>query len=94
MKRVLFLALFLGACSSLNTPHANLERGEIIGETAFATAVDTLNMAAAQGKITGATRDSLSLKAWHDLQNFRRLYNTGQVTTDALKLLQNDGKVS
>lgn len=77
MKRlILILSLVsLGACSTtLNTPHANLERAETLAENAYVQAVPF--MTPAQQKV-----------AFADLQQVRTAYNAGQDLTVAVQTL-------
>lgn len=76
-KLILILALAsLGGCVTpvLNTPHANLERAEILAEQAYVQAVPF--MTPAQQKV-----------AFADLQQVRVLYNSGQDLTVAVQTL-------
>lgn len=94
MKRLALLAtvLALAGCgtTSLNTPHAVLERSEIDGETAYQATVDALAAAVSSGKMTPATQQADQLKAWNDLQAFRAAYNAGQDLTAVLATLNGD----
>jgi hypothetical protein len=77
MKRmilILSLANLAGCASTLNTPHANLERVETFAENAYVQAVPF--MTPAQQKI-----------AWADLQQVRALYKSGQDLTLAVQTL-------
>ena len=84
-------ALVLTGCAStLKTPHAVLERGEISGELAYQAVVDALDSALLAGKLSQAKHDEEWRAAWADLSAFRTLYNAGQDVTGALDTLRND----
>jgi hypothetical protein len=58
----------LGACATgggVNTPHANLERAEILAEDAYVNAVPLMSPAQQRS-------------AWVDLQKIRQAYDAGQ----------------
>jgi hypothetical protein len=82
MSRLLVAAALcaaLGACATpggVNTPHANLERAENTAELAYQ----------ACASVASCDKD----KAWADLMEVRKLYNTGQDISAAVAVVQAD----
>lgn len=74
LATILVLASLAGCVTTLNTPHANLERAETLAEQAYVQAVPF--MTPEQQKV-----------AWADLQQVRALYNSGQDLTVAIQTL-------
>ena len=91
----LVFALALAGCAgTLNTPHAVLEKAEVMGEAAYVETVNNLNSAAVAGRLSATDHDFLWGQAWTHLQNMRRLYNAGQSVTLAVQQLQVDAAAS
>ena len=87
--------LTLAACgSTLNTPHAFLERREIDGETLYVATVSALNAAVVAGKLSQADMEASQRRVWADLSAFRTAYNAGQDVTAVLGTLQSDLKTA
>ena len=76
--------------STLNTPHAVIERAEIDGELLYQATVKSLDAAQASGAMSAAAHDDAWRQAWADLQAFRLAYTSGQVLTGAIGSLQSD----
>lgn len=88
---VVGVVLALGACATtLNTPHATLERSETDAEILYQGVVAALDADLSAGKLSKANHDTDKLIAWDDLQAVRSSYNAGQDLTSAVTKLQAD----